>query len=160
MTGQPFVPTVDLKRCALYTPGHQPHLIQTKLARDGDPAKYRHGTFVSVLDDGWITVDMAGELLRFWNHDPVRVRRCFEDSGGQVSLPGWHLLHALKGDGRRTCICVSNDGPTPCAPPSSAGSSSAGLFGLVISHGGFLVSGAEALRDLHDDDASNSNGKS
>ena len=145
------MPTVDLKRCAVYTPGHQPHLIQTKLARDDDPAKYRHGTVVSVLGDGWITVDLDGEVLRFWNHDPAWVRLCFRESSGQVGLPGWDLLHAPHEDGRRACICVSDDGPTDCAPPSTAGSNPAGLHQQALTHGGLLILGIEAARHLYDD---------
>lgn len=150
----------DQTNCALYAPGHQPHLIQAKLARDDGPAKYRHGTVVSVLGDGWIAVAVDGEVLRFWNHAPAWVRLCFRESGGQVGLPGWGLLHAPHGDGRRACICVSDDGPTPCAPPSTAGSSPAGLHQQTLTHGGFLISGIEAVRHLHDSDATgNGNGK-
>jgi hypothetical protein len=138
-------------RCALYTPGHQTHLIQAKLARDDDPANYRHGTLVSVRSDGWITLDVDGERLRFWNHDPQWVRRCFEESRGKVGLAGYGVLHASYLDGRRACICVSDDGPTPCAPPSTAGSSPAGLREQVLTHGGFIVAGSEAVRQLHDD---------
>jgi len=148
------MPTVDWKRCALYTPGHHVHLIQAKLARDGDPAGYRHGTVMLVQDDGWITVNTDGEDIRLWNHDPERVRSCARESGGQVGLPGWNLLHAPHGDGRRACICVSDHGPTPCAPLSKAGSSPAGLHEQVLSHGGFTVPGIEAVRHLQDDDAS------
>jgi hypothetical protein len=146
-----FVPTVDWKRCALYTPGHQPHLIQAKLARDVHPTEYRHGSVVSVQDNGWIAVAVGSELLRFWNHDAARARRCFEESSGQVGLPGYGLLHAHHAHGRY-CISVSHDGPTPCAPPSTAGSGPTGLFEQVMSHGGFIISGIEAVRHLHDDD--------
>ncbi len=147
-----FVPTVDWKRCALYTPGHQPHLIQAKLARDADPATYRHGTVVSVQDNGWLTVDVDGNTIRFWNHAPAWVRRCFKESGGQVGLPGYDLLHAQHPHGRY-CISVSHDEPTPCAPPPTAGSGPTGLCEQAMSHGGFLISGIEAVRHLHDDDA-------
>lgn len=134
----------------MYTPGHRTHLIQAKLTRDAHPSEYRHGTVMSVQDDGWITINTGGEALRFWNHDPAWVRRCFRESGGQVGLPGWHLLHAPHGDGRRACICVADDGPTPCAPTSTVGSSPEGLFEQVLTYGGFLVSGAEAVRHLGD----------
>lgn len=141
---------IEQTDCALYTPGHRTHLIQAKLARDDDPAKYRHGAVVAVQDDGWITVEVDRATLHFWNHDPAWVRRCFEESGGQVGLPGWHLLHAPHVRGRY-CICVSDDRPTRCAPPSTADSSPAGLVERVLTHGGFLVSGVEAARHLHDD---------
>ena len=161
MTGKPSrapLDRVDHSRCALYTPGHQTHYIQTKLARDDDPAKYRMGEVLSVDIDGWIVVAVAGELLRLWNHDPTWVRRCFEESGGRLGLPGWHLLHAASASGGRYCICVSDDGPTPCAPPSTGGASPAGLFEQVLTHGGFLISGIEAVRHLRDDDATDNNG--
>jgi hypothetical protein len=146
--------------CALYRPGHRTHLIQAKLARDGDPNEYRHGTVISVQHDGWITVDVDGNAVRFWNHAPAWVRSCFRKSGGQVGLPGWHLLHAPHGNGRRACICVSDHGPTPCAPPTKAGSNPAGLHGQTLTYGGFLISGIEAIRHLHHDDATGSNGES
>lgn len=140
----PDLLSVNSDRCALYTPGHRTHLIQAKLARDADPATYRHGTVISVQHDGWITVDVDGNAVRFWNHDPARVRGCFRESGGNVGLPGYGLLHARHTHGRY-CISVSHDGPMPCAPPSTAGSSPAGLFEQVFSHGGFMVSGIESV---------------
>lgn len=137
-----FLPTADYAACALFTPGHRTHFTQARLARDADPAKYRHEKAVSVENDGWISVKVTGERLRFWNHNPTWVRRCFEKSGGEVGLPGYGLLHAPYADGSRACICAS-DGPTPCAPPSTAGSSPAGLFEQVLTHGGFMVSGIQ-----------------
>lgn len=147
---------VDCERCKLYTPGHRTHLIQATLARDGDPANYRHGEVISVQDDGWISVDVDGRAMRIWNHAPAWVRRCFQESDGHVGLPGWNLLHAPRRDGRRACICVSHDGPTPCAPPSTASLSPAGLHGQTLTHGGFLISGIDAVRHLHDDDGTGS----
>jgi hypothetical protein len=153
-----FAPTVDWDRCALYTPGHKTHLIQANLARDAEPSTYRHGTVVSVQDDGWIAVAVDGELLLLWNHDPMWVRRCFDEAGRRVGLPGWNLLHARHAGGRY-CISVSADGPTPCAPSSTTGSNPAGLHQQTLTHGGFLISGIEAVRHLHDD-ATSSNGES
>jgi len=150
---------LDHAICDLYKPGHQPHFIQAKLAWEDDPAKYRNGTLMSVADDGWITVEVGGELLRFWNHEPARARICFEQAGGRVGVPGHSLLHAPSTGGGNYCFSVSTDGPTPCAPPSTAGSSPAGLFQQAMSHGGFTVSGIEAVRHLHDDDATGENGK-
>lgn len=151
---------LDQTVCALYKPGHQPHFIQAKLAWQDDPAKYRHGTVVSVLDDGWITVDVDGELLRLWNHEPARARACFKQADGRVGLPGHSLLHAPHREGRKYCFSVSDDGPTPCAPPSTAGSGPAGLFEQVMSHGGFMISGLEAMRHLDDDETTDSDGES
>ena len=130
--------------CALYTPGHRVHFIQAKLGWEPHPASYRSGTLVSVQDDGWITVDVDGEALRFWNHDPEWARSCFAESAGRVGLPGHCMLHAPRPSGRY-CLCVSTDGPTPCAGPPPAG---AGPLERIRTHGGFLLPGPEVRRIL------------
>jgi hypothetical protein len=145
--------------CALYKPGHQPHFIQAKLAWEDDPAKHRNGTLISVEDDGWITVEADREILRFWNHEPARARACFKQAGGRVGIPGHSLLHAPHKEGRKFCFSVSDDGPTPCAPPPTPDSSPAGLHAQVLSHGGFLVSCIEAVRHQHDDDVTDTDDK-
>jgi hypothetical protein len=136
---------IDHSVCALYKPGHQVHFIQAKLGWEGDPAKYRNGTLLSVQDDGWITVGVEGEVLRFWNHEPERARRCFEESGGRVGLPGHALLHAASNTGGNYCFCVSTDGPTPCAGPPPPGTSP---LEQIKSHGGLILSPAEIRRFL------------
>jgi len=141
---------VDPTTCALYTPGHNVHFIQAKLGWETDPATYRHGTVICVQSDGWITVEVDGEPLAFWTHDPARARECFQRSAGIVELPGYSLLHAPHAGGRY-CICVSTDGPTPCAAPSPIDLTPAGLLSRIRSHGGFLIP-AEALRDWPDEE--------
>jgi hypothetical protein len=156
MSGKPTT-AVDYASCALYTPGHQVHFIQMRRASETDPATYRNGTLVSVEDDGWITVEVDGEALRFWTHDPARARQCFEESAGHVGLPGLGLLHAPHTDHSRYCICVATDGPTPCVPPSTADLTPAGLVARIRSHGGFMIP-AEVFRNVFDDDAIDSKG--
>jgi hypothetical protein len=124
------------------------HFIQAKKAWEDDPAKYRNGVLVSVENDGWITVRVDGKDLRFWNHDPVRARDCFNASGGQVGLPGWGLLHAPHGDGSRYGICISTDGPTPCVSPRPASGDPEDLIEQLRSYGGFMVPGRDVLRAL------------
>ena len=85
---------IDHSVCALYKPGHRVHFIQAKLGWEGNRTEYRTGTLFSVEDDGWITVEVDGDVLRFWNHEPERARICFEQAGGHVGLPGHSLLHA------------------------------------------------------------------
>jgi hypothetical protein len=137
---------VGYASCALYTPGHQVHFIQMRRASETDPANYRNGTLVSVDDDGWITVEVDGEALRFWTHDPARARECFEESAGHVGLPGLGLLHAAYRSGRY-CISVATDGPTPCVPPSPVELTPAGLAARIRTHGGFMIP-VEALGNL------------
>jgi hypothetical protein len=138
--------SIDHSACALYKPGHQVHFIQAKLGWEQDPANRRTGTLISVQDDGWISVDVDGEVLRFWNHAPARARACFQESGGRVGLPGHCLLHAPTETGNY-CFCVSTDGPTPCAGPPPAGAS---LTEQIKSHGGLFLSGPEIRRLLQD----------
>jgi hypothetical protein len=118
----PISAPIDEETCALYTAGHQVHHIQARLgweaeARAARPVK---GTLVKVSGDGWIAVDVGGELRRFWNHDPVRARAVIEGSDGLVGLPGFDLLHAPTASGTY-CICVADEerGATPCKPLSA-----------------------------------------
>jgi hypothetical protein len=104
----------------MYKPGHEVHYIQARV--EGGSATYRSGTLLTVADDGWITVDVDGVVLRFWNHDPAWVRQCFEESAGEVGLPGGRLLYAPHAVGRydaRYCISVATE-VTAC-PPARAG---------------------------------------
>jgi hypothetical protein len=100
----------------MYKAGHEVHYIQAWV--EGDFANYRSGTLLTVADDGWITVDVDGVVLRFWNHDPAWVRQCFVESAGQVGLPGGRLLYAPHAVGRydaHYCISVATE-VTPCPP--------------------------------------------
>ena len=141
---------IDYDRCSLYRPGHQVHFIQARLASEMGPETYRRGEILSVGDDGWIVAEFGGEPMRMWNHDPARARACFAESGGVVGLSGYGVLHAPTGAGRRYCICVATDVSTPCAGPPASGSSPADLARMVVSHGGVVVPGTEALRHLQD----------
>jgi len=133
--------TVDHTTCALYTPGHQVHFIQARLSAEDDPVHRRMGKLLALDDNGWITVDVDGELLRFWNHDPGRARACFATSSGNVVLASRGLLHAPH-EGGRCCMCITTDAPTPCMAAPAAGSE---LADQVMTHGGILVS-ADELR--------------
>ena len=59
-------------------------------------------------DDGWILVDVGGELMRYRNHDPARLRLSVGRSGGHVRLTGWDLLRAPAG-AVTLCICVATE---------------------------------------------------
>jgi hypothetical protein len=143
MTARP----IDHQACGLYTPGHQVHWIQAKLAWEGDPSEYLEGALLEVDDDGWITLQVDGKALRFWNHDPARARECFEASEGRVGLPGNSVLHAPHEDGRY-CICISTNGPTPCLPAPPSTPDPLELVEQMRTHGGFSVPGEAILHDL------------
>ena len=158
MTEKPTEPRpdhADHAKCALYTPGHQVHFIQGKLSWEGDPLKYRSGTVVSVDDDGWITVEVDGAEVRVWNHEPARARHRIETAGGLVVLREPHVLAAPSANGN--ALFSISDTVTACVPLSAEPDNSpVGLVEQLLSRGGFMVSGAEALRHLHDDDTSDS----
>jgi hypothetical protein len=156
MTGKPRRPAldrVDHTTCALYTPGHQVHFIQAKLSWEGDPLKYRSGTLVSVGDGGWIriTVEVDGAEVCVWNHEPIRARHRIEAAGGIVVLREPHILATPSANGN--ALFSISDTVTACAPPSGeADNSPTGLVAQLILRGGFMVSGAEVVRHLHDED--------
>jgi hypothetical protein len=142
---------VDHTKCTLYKAGHQVHLIQAKLSWEGDPLKHRNGTVVSVQDNGWITVEVDEEQVRVWNHEPARARHRIEAAGGLVVLQEQHVL-ATPSENGNAFFSIS-DTPTACVPPSGeADNSPAGLVEQLMSRGGFIVSGSEAVRRLPDDD--------
>jgi hypothetical protein len=146
---------VDHAKCALYTPGHQVHLIQAKLSWEGDPLKYRSGTLVSVDDDGRITVEVDGAEVCVWNHEPARARHRIEAAGGLVVLREPHILATPTANGN--ALFSISDTVTACVPPSvEADNSPVGLVEQLMSRGGFMVSGAEVVRHLHDDNANDS----
>ena len=62
-------------RCPLYLPGHNVHWIQARLTwnepkHDPIPAKLR-----LVRADGEFTVEVDGEIRRYWTHDPQQLTR-------------------------------------------------------------------------------------
>jgi hypothetical protein len=160
MTRKPTQANPDLAdhtRCAMYTPGHQVHFIQAKLSWEGDPLKYRSGTLVSVEDDGWITVEVDGAEVCVWNHEPARARHRIEAADGLVVLREPHVLATPTANGN--ALFSISDAVTACVPPSAeADNSPAGLHKQVLTHGGFMISGIEAVRHLRDDDATDNNG--
>lgn len=146
---------VDHTKCALYTPGHQVHFIQAKLSWEGDPLKYRNGTLVSIEDDGWITVEVDEAEVCVWNHEPARARYRIEAAGGLVVLREPHVLATPSANGN--ALFSISDTTTACVPPSTEPDNSpTGLVEQLLSRGGFMVSGAEAVRHLHGDDATDS----
>jgi len=136
-------------KCALYTPGHQVHFIQAKLSWQGDPLKYRSGSLVSVDDDGWISVVIDQAEVRIWNHEPARARHRIEAAGGLVVLREPHVLATPTACGN--ALFSISDTVTACVAPSAESDNSpTGLVEQLLSRGGFMVSGAEALGHLHD----------
>jgi hypothetical protein len=81
-------------RCEIYRAGHQMHWIQWKLTnREG--TRRVGGRLVDVRDDGWFVVELVtGEVARWWDHDPDRIRALLLAKGDSVVtvVPDLHAL--------------------------------------------------------------------
>jgi hypothetical protein len=139
---------IPFSTCALYTPGHRVHFIQAKLSWESDREMLRRGRLVTVDDDGWITVDVGGDEVRVWNHEAARAHACIEAAHGHVMLKGYGVLAAPSERGR-PYFCIG-DVATPCAPPDpEPDNSPEGIVAQVLSRGGVMIPGVEAIRALN-----------
>ena len=119
--------------CRSSAPGHKVHSVQAQRARDGS---YEFCRVLDVEDDGWFTVEQFGEVHRLWHHDAALV--------SDVVVPGFrgtanlqwcivifeHNYMSLSDTGS---LCVVNP---PTGTPEQQ----------LKTHGGFTISGLEALR--------------
>jgi len=104
---------IDGDSCGLYRPGHQVHMIQARLARQG---RRIPGHVTGIDGSGWITVETALGTERFWHHDAPRAQEVLEEAGGdvEVSEKGALLAHTAGGT---YFLCVSKVEATPCVSP-------------------------------------------
>ncbi len=76
--------------CSAYRPGHLAHWIQIKKARQCPPIPL---TFVAIRGRCIKTTDPEGKPMNFCNHDPLRLARAVERSGGRdVRLYEYSIL--------------------------------------------------------------------
>jgi hypothetical protein len=132
-------------RCGLYLPGHMVHWIQgLNSGKDRDHLPVP-GRLISVGADGDVVVEVDGEDIPLWNHEPDRLRQLVEANHGAVSYqPTWGLLRTPS-DGGNYCFCVA-----PVADPNRLGCPEAPPTGDPIqrlqSAGGFTLRADELLR--------------
>ena len=119
------------RRCALYTPGHNVHFIQARLAWD-NPAAYVRSEVLAIADDVIVAVTEHGVVHRFRNHDLERFRRIVRDFGRDVTIcdkgilridrsgGGGFMFCVAPDDGRRLAPCLDPDAVPP--PPSDLSS--------------------------------------
>ena len=139
--------------CQSFTAGHRVPWVQAQRARRADPPDhYIECEIIDASDDGWITVVLSstGESIRFWNHEPQRLRHLVGLAGLEIN-PRWSILCRRYSGGRdtfvslgRTCDTCVFEEPTidPAQDLADA------LFDRLQTHGGFTISGPEALRLL------------
>lgn len=111
--------------CSLYHPGHQAHFIQVRKARGSAPIPL---TFVALRGRCVRTIDPEGKPMNFCNHDPGRLARAVERSGGRdIRLYDYGIL-AIGGE----VFCVNRGTRLIGACRSSDGQGQLGVTGIVI----------------------------
>ena len=133
-----------VRHCGLYLPGHDVHWIQVfQSQRDTNNAPVA-GRLAEIRDDGVVVVEVDGERLDLWNHDPERLRIVVEENGPDVSYQ--QKLRLLRSPGLRHGCCFdvalaldSHRRPCPTEPPTGS------LFERLQAAGGFTVPASELL---------------
>ncbi len=134
--------------CGLYLPGHEIHWIQG--LRCGNDIENRPvpGRLLEVTDSGDVTVEVQGEMLRFWNHEPERLAVYARRADGRIGLQlPWRALHVpFDGGGRLFDLGDPEDHRScPAEPPSGD------PLNPMRDTGGFTMSGPDATRQLISD---------
>jgi hypothetical protein len=139
--------SIDSHECKAFTPGHQWHFIQVTHSWDDEERVYRRCEVTACSTDGWLTVHVDGEsdARSLWTHDPDRGRGFVDVGNLEINL-GYSLLRNAESN----YLCVAKD-TSSCVVEAASGS----LFDQLLSHGGFTVSGPEALRQALEDESDN-----
>jgi hypothetical protein len=101
-------------RCALYTPGHNVHFIQARLAWE-NPAAYVRGE-VLAIDDAIVVATEHGDVRRFRNHDLHRFARIVDDVGLGVTLCDRGVLRIDRHPSGGFMFCIAPDAGQSLAP--------------------------------------------
>ena len=140
--------TRRLKRCGLYAPGHEVHWIQAHRSSEDAENRPSRGTLIDVADDGVLTVEIDGQRLSLWNHDPVRLIDVISLNGPEVSYqPRWGLLRSPHDFGYLFCVVDAEADRRTCpeAPPTGD------LLELLESAGGFSIRASSLLTEQSTD---------
>jgi hypothetical protein len=108
----------NVRRCALYTPGHTVNFIQARLAWE-NPQDDVRAELLGARDGVISVVTEPGEVKRFRNHDIDRLLQAAAGLGSFVVLRA-HGVLAMPHDGGTYCFCVKPDDGTPldrCVDP-------------------------------------------
>lgn len=127
------------RRCGLFLPGHEVHHIQALHSANDHENRPVPGSLLAVDDDGEMEVKVDGQVHRFWNHDPARLRAVASAAGDRVELQmRWGTLRVHHPGGRFIFhVATGSHRPCPTTPPSGT------ILDLLLTAGGFSVSGAD-----------------
>ena len=135
------------KPCLTYAIGHRVHWIQgLHSVNKGEDANHVPCEITEISDDGWFTLVLTrtGEQKRRWHHS-VEALRDRVDLRLRVHERYWIIR---KVSGPSNPISISKE-HTSCVFEEPTGP----LHERLETHGGFSVSGPEALRLTREDDA-------
>lgn len=62
------------KTCGLYLPGHSPHWIQARKGWEDQVDVPVACRLIECRKDGMVTIEIDGNEIRLWNHQPDRLR--------------------------------------------------------------------------------------
>ena len=138
-------------RCQLYIAGHSVHWIQAKLSLE---EAHRQGRLIAV-DGDLLTVDFGDEVKQYRNCTANRLLEIV-GVGGDVNIcEGYSVLRTPSSDGHYLfcylfCIAGVHETWVPCDYSPLTSASPEGLALRVETHGGFMVSGGQVMRELGD----------
>jgi len=123
--------------CGLYKPGHTPHWIQFNKAVNDSEQVPSPGLFIQSRGDGTVVIEVNGQELPLWNHQPERIDEAVLEGGRAISYQArWGLLW-IPSRGGRYAFCVSlasrSHEPCPSRPPTETSAE------LMASAGGFTI---------------------
>jgi len=137
------------KSCGLYLPGHEVHWIQGIHSNDEGEVPPVPCTVVEVLDDGTTIVEIRGERLELWTHDPERLRAIVAERARDASYQKrWRLLRiryetattGVRGDYSIDVVPASDPDRRPCqAEPRHFDT----LAERLLETGGFTIAASE-----------------
>jgi len=126
------------KNCGLYLPGHVTHWIHAKKGWEDKEHAPVPCDFIDGLEDGTVLIEVAGEQLRLWHHQPDRLVEAVENCGRNVKYQDqWRLLKVHDSPGGSYVFNMAklshNPIPCPATPPSGSPAE------LLNSAGGFTI---------------------
>lgn len=135
---------IDATRCQSWAAGHRVHWVQgLRAANSSDTDPYVDCRVTDASDDGRFTVVVTatGEELHYWNHDPFRVRSLVGRSNLQINRR-WSILRERTSGGGGSGHVSIRSTPSSCVFVDPTGP----LHEQLQTHGGFSISGPDALR--------------
>ena len=136
MEQQMATPKIPPRRCGLYWPGHEVHLMRLMRYINSRQSTIS-GRLIEAGDSGVIVVEFDDEVRRYWNHEPKLLAHLagrndnrveLQESGGLLGTRiknGYWPFNIADPDDHQEC---------PDTPPTGTAAE------LLESAGGFLVS--------------------